>query len=248
MHIQNTNPSSAVQPGARATRYLAPARRLRNHLLVLLCGLWGSAPVWATDDLAKVHAPVVAIQAPAESNKHMDAAADAPAQALNANEPHGAAQLFGSDLSQREIVLKPLEAIRFLTSSAVASANSVASAAASVASVASSTMLDVAEVIQQGIASWYGAELHNRRTANGERFNMNDLTAAHRTLPFGTRLCAHSPKTGKSVIVRINDRGPFAKDRIIDFSKAAAQALGIVHSRPDVVALLDSSDQRCAMG
>ncbi|MHB8950023.1 MAG: septal ring lytic transglycosylase RlpA family protein, partial [Rhodoferax sp.] len=79
-------------------------------------------------------------------------------------------------------------------------------------------------------------------------FNMNDLTAAHPTLPFGTRLCAHSPSTGKSVIVRINDRGPFVKHRIIDFSKAAAQALGILHSRPDVVALLDSSDKRCFKG
>ena len=114
--------------------------------------------------------------------------------------------------------------------------------------VASRKVLDAAGVLQHGIASWYGERFQNKRTANGERFNMNALTAAHPTLPFGTRLCAHSPKTGKSVIVRINDRGPFVKHRIIDFSKAAAQALGIVHSRPDVVALLDSSDKRCEKG
>jgi len=133
----------------------------------------------------------------------------------------------------------------YVTSTAVASVNTVALTVASVGSVASNTVIDAAGVIQHGIASWYGAKFQNKRTANGERFNMNDLTAAHPTLPFGTRLCAHSPSTGKSVIVRINDRGPFVEDRIIDFSKAAAQALGILHSRPDVVALLDSSDKHC---
>lgn len=145
-----------------------------------------------------------------------------------------------------DVVRMPLEAIRYVTSATVASANSAASVVASVASVASNTVLDVAGVIQRGVASWYGAQLHNRRTANGERFNMYDLTAAHRTLPFGTRLCAYSPATGKSVIVRINDRGPFVKDRIIDFSRAAAQALGILHAKPDVVALLESTDTRCS--
>ncbi len=145
-----------------------------------------------------------------------------------------------------DVVNAPLEAIRYVTSATVASANSAVSVVASVASMASNTVLDVASVIQRGVASWYGAQLHNRRTASGERFNMNDLTAAHRTLPFGTRLCAYSPATGKSVIVRINDRGPFVKDRIIDFSRAAAQALGIIHSKPDVVALLESSDTRCS--
>lgn len=146
------------------------------------------------------------------------------------------------------VAKKPVEVILQVSSSAVASVNSVALAVASVGSVASKTVLDAAGVLQHGIASWYGERFQNKRTANGERFNMNDLTAAHPTLPFGTKLCAHSPATGKSVIVRINDRGPFVKDRIIDFSKAAAQALGIVHSRPDVVALLDASDKRCEKG
>jgi rare lipoprotein A (peptidoglycan hydrolase) len=146
------------------------------------------------------------------------------------------------------IANKPVEAIKYVTSTAVASVNSVALAVASAGSVASRTVLDAAGVIQHGVASWYGERFQNKRTANGERFNMNALTAAHPTLPFGTKLCAHSPATGKSVIVRINDRGPFAKDRIIDFSKAAAQALGILHSRPGVVALLDSSDERCEKG
>ena len=80
---------------------------------------------------------------------------------------------------------------------------------------------------QQGSASWYGAQFHNRLTANGERYNMNAMTAAHKTLPFGTLVRVESPSTGKSVVVRINDRGPYAKGRIIDLSRAAATQLGV---------------------
>ena len=78
-----------------------------------------------------------------------------------------------------------------------------------------------------GEASWYGPGFHGRQTANGERFNTNDLTAAHKTLPFGTKVKVTNEQTGKSVVVRINDRGPYAKDRVIDLSKASAQAIGI---------------------
>ena len=81
---------------------------------------------------------------------------------------------------------------------------------------------------QQGKASWYGEQFHGRKTASGERFDLNEFTAAHRSLPFGTRVCVRSSVTGKSVVVRINDRGPFAPGRIIDLSKAAAQELGML--------------------
>lgn len=77
------------------------------------------------------------------------------------------------------------------------------------------------------LASWYGKELHGRRTASGERFDMNALTAAHRQLPFGTRLRVRSVDTGREVVVRINDRGPRHQDREIDLSAAAARAIGI---------------------
>lgn len=77
------------------------------------------------------------------------------------------------------------------------------------------------------LASWYGRELHGRRTASGERFDMNALTAAHRNLPFGTRLRVRSVDTGREVVVRINDRGPRHPEREIDLSAAAARALGI---------------------
>ena len=84
-----------------------------------------------------------------------------------------------------------------------------------------------AEPIQTGEASWYGPGFHGRQTASGERFNTNDLTAAHKTLPFGTKVKVINERTGQSVVVRINDRGPYAKDRVIDLSKASAEAIGI---------------------
>lgn len=79
------------------------------------------------------------------------------------------------------------------------------------------------------LASWYGKELHGRRTASGERFDMNAMTAAHRQFPFGTRVRVRSIDTGREVVVRINDRGPFKREREIDLSAAAARALGIQH-------------------
>jgi rare lipoprotein A len=80
---------------------------------------------------------------------------------------------------------------------------------------------------QCGGASWYGPGFHGKQTASGERFNQNAMTAAHRTLPFGTVVKVVDQRTGKSVNVTINDRGPFHKGRIIDLSKAAATKLGI---------------------
>ena len=81
--------------------------------------------------------------------------------------------------------------------------------------------------IQTGAASWYGPGFHGKKTANGERFNTHDLTAAHKTLPFGTKVRVTNEQTGQSVVVRINDRGPYAHGRVIDLSKAAAEAVGI---------------------
>lgn len=80
----------------------------------------------------------------------------------------------------------------------------------------------------EGKASYYGQPHHGKPTANGEAFNKYQMTAAHRTLPFGTRVRVTNLKNGKSVIVRINDRGPFTKGRIIDVSKEAATKLDMV--------------------
>ena len=80
---------------------------------------------------------------------------------------------------------------------------------------------------ERGIASWYGAPYHGQPSASGEIYDQEKLTAAHRTLPFGTRVRVRRLDRGGSVVVRINDRGPFVKSRIIDLSHAAAARLGI---------------------
>src|SRR5258708_36908230 len=79
----------------------------------------------------------------------------------------------------------------------------------------------------RGVASWYGQEFAGRTTANGEIFDPMLMTAAHRTLPFGTLIDVHNPKTGQTVRVRVNDRGPYVGDRLIDLSYAAAQQIGL---------------------
>lgn len=97
-------------------------------------------------------------------------------------------------------------------------------------------------IVEQGIASWYGDEFHGKPTANGELYNQMKYTAAHRTLPFGTELIVENMSNGKYVIVRINDRGPFAKDRIIDLSRAAAEKIDMIRNGTAMVRL------RLAMG
>lgn len=79
-----------------------------------------------------------------------------------------------------------------------------------------------------GLASYYGKKFHGRRTASGERFNMHAMTAAHRSLAFGSMVRVTHAKNGRTVKVRINDRGPFIKGRIIDLSHAAAKKLGML--------------------
>jgi peptidoglycan lytic transglycosylase len=81
---------------------------------------------------------------------------------------------------------------------------------------------------QEGLVSWYGAAFHNRPTASGERFDAGGLTMAHPTLPFGTRVRVTNLRNGRSVIVRVNDRGPHIGPRIADLSHAAAAQLGMV--------------------
>lgn len=87
---------------------------------------------------------------------------------------------------------------------------------------------DKISAIETGEASWYGPDFHGRQTANGEKYDMDGLTAAHRTLPFNTQVLVENLDNGKTVEVRINDRGPFAKDRIIDLSKGAATKVDMI--------------------
>jgi rare lipoprotein A len=92
-------------------------------------------------------------------------------------------------------------------------------------------------ILEQGIASWYGEEFHGRKTASGEVFDMTKATAAHRTLPFGTMVEVTNVGDGRRITVRINDRGPFVQDRIIDLSKRAASDLGMLAAGVTEVAL-----------
>ncbi len=81
--------------------------------------------------------------------------------------------------------------------------------------------------VQTGIASWYGLDFHGKTTSSGERYDMNAMTAAHKTLPLGVYVKVHNEANGNETVVRINDRGPFVKGRIIDLSYAAARKLGV---------------------
>ncbi|QBQ96097.1 septal ring lytic transglycosylase RlpA family protein [Paraburkholderia pallida] len=89
---------------------------------------------------------------------------------------------------------------------------------------------DVGSFHQTGRASWYGWPFHGRKTASGERFNMKALTAAHRTLPLGSYVRVTVANSSKSVVVKINDRGPYVRGRVLDLSYAAAKVLGLQHA------------------
>lgn len=92
-------------------------------------------------------------------------------------------------------------------------------------------------VVSDGVASWYGPKFAGRQTANGEIFDPSQLTAAHKTLPFGTQVRVTNLNNGRSVTVRINDRGPFKPGRVIDLSRAAAERVGMIGSGTAPVSL-----------
>ncbi len=122
--------------------------------------------------------------------------------------------------------------------SAVAGDESLAGTAADFASAPNAADEPaIAEVLAQGMASYYGHEFAGSRTANGERYNPNALTAAHRSLPMGSKLRVTNTANGKSVMVRVNDRGPFHGKRILDVSLAAAQKIGMVRAGKALVKL-----------
>ena len=94
--------------------------------------------------------------------------------------------------------------------------------------VQETTSIAVDREVERGGASWYGPGFHGKRTANGERYDMHALTAAHKTLPFGTMVRVKSLVNGREVLVRITDRGPFSRNRVIDLSRAAAAELDML--------------------
>jgi len=128
------------------------------------------------------------------------------------------------------IVRSVLVAAIFLlgASGAIAQPAATASAAASAPPATASTAAS-----ETGKIAWYGRKFAGRKTASGEAFNPEALTMAHKTLPFGTRVKVTNPKNGKSVTVRVNDRGPTQADRVGDVSYAAARKLGMI--KPGVI-------------
>lgn len=109
---------------------------------------------------------------------------------------------------------------------------------------------EAGRMLQSGIASWYGPNFHGKATANGEVFNMNDFTAAHRTLPFNTIVEVRNTDNNKAITVRINDRGPYVDDRIIDLSRRAAREIDMENSGTASVQiiLLEEGDRPVAAG
>ncbi|MDW8225856.1 MAG: septal ring lytic transglycosylase RlpA family protein [Bacteroidota bacterium] len=102
--------------------------------------------------------------------------------------------------------------------------------------------------VQEGLATWYGPGFHGRRTASGERYNMYELTAAHRWLPFGVLVRVSLPNKDSAVVVQITDRGPFVRRRIIDLSWAAARALGVRLHPVRIEAFLPPQDRQSIVG
>jgi rare lipoprotein A len=113
-----------------------------------------------------------------------------------------------------------------------------------------STTSTTGRMLQSGVASWYGPNFNGKATANGEVFDMNDFTAAHRTLPFNTIVEVQNMDNGQTVTVRINDRGPYVDDRVIDLSRRAAREIDMENTgTADVqIILLEEGDRPVASG
>jgi rare lipoprotein A (peptidoglycan hydrolase) len=152
--------------------------------------------------------------------------------------------MFVGSLSMAHADLAPLQSLGAASDSAPLASQALDSAAVTpsspraitLASNDSDSMMDrmstlasqtVRKFSQAGLASWYGRQFNGRKTASGERFDMNGLTAAHRSLPLSCYIRVTNRDNGKSVVVKVNDRGPFHASRILDLSYGAAQQLGI---------------------
>lgn len=111
---------------------------------------------------------------------------------------------------------------------ALAPGQSVRADSSSSSPLASAIGRGLADLVQEGVVSWYGAAFHDRKTASGEPFDSGALTMAHPSLPFGTKVKVTNLRNGRSVVVRVNDRGPFVGTRIADLSQAAATEIGMM--------------------
>jgi len=178
---------------------------LTAELLVLL--MLASSGAWANDIRGEVRS-----DAPAAPLEHAVNAVEAMALEAARDTAASASSAAAMSTSPRQTPLVAVQdAVKHVLNSALETVQSNS-------------------LVEAGMASWYGSAFQGRRTASGERFDMNQLTAAHKTLPLGTVVQVRNPLNGKTVDVTINDRGPFIKGRIIDLSYRAALALGIVQA------------------
>jgi len=178
---------------------------LAAELLVLL--MLASSGAWANDIRGEVRS-----DAPAAPLEHAVNAVEAMALEAARDTAASASSAAAMSTSPRQTPLVAVQdAVKHVLNSALETVQSNS-------------------LVEAGMASWYGSAFQGRRTASGERFDMNQLTAAHKTLPLGTVVQVRNPLNGKTVDVTINDRGPFIKGRIIDLSYRAALALGIVQA------------------
>lgn len=134
----------------------------------------------------------------------------------------------GASTAMAETAATPILVPATIQSSALEAAIAPAGVVETPASDTPEADAPLATRIGTGVASWYGKQFAGRRTASGETFDPSELTAAHRTLPFGSKVLVTNPRNGQSVVVRINDRGPFKHSRVIDVSRAAAVELGLI--------------------
>ena len=132
-----------------------------------------------------------------------------------------------SEANKANVLEPPSEADVGTSAQTRSPANAEAASAPTTSPDATSTPQSGDRPFDKGLASWYARKFQGRRTASGERYDRRELTAAHRSLPFGTRVRVRSQRTGKEVVVRINDRGPFVRGRVIDLSAAAFDQLGV---------------------
>mgnify|MGYP003530365074 FL=1 len=202
--------------------------RTLTGLGALACALVACAPMPVTEKVA----PEAAAEMSIEPRNACELAQQRGAPSSRFGAPSA-----GQPLEPPSTARQPPEPVR----------NSAGGRGADSAELPESLAEPVPESDQQGLASWYGPRFHGRRTASGEIFNRRALTAAHRTLPFGTRVCVRSQLTGRAVVVRINDRGPFTGNRLIDLSQAAAQELGMqgLGIKPVELWLLEEGEGDC---
>jgi|GEM_PF-568405 len=207
---------------------------LRLFLILCLCGAGALGPVLAWSDPVPPSGPAVDAAESTPSSAAGDAGADVNTRAdVNADANTGTSdasappQASGTGLKPPPSLTEPDDDDDIDDADKRVAAPPVADKSLASVHRNDNNKPRLGRELGAGVASWYGPRFYGRRTASGERFDRDALTAAHKTLPLGALVLVSNPRTGKQVVVRINDRGPYLGNRILDLSEAAARALGL---------------------